>query len=64
MAGGVCALIVLNGGAETTEEELRGHCAGSLAPYKVPKRVDFVSSLPRTPSGKLLRGELMELAGS
>jgi O-succinylbenzoic acid--CoA ligase len=60
----VCALIVLNGGAETTEEELRSHCAGSLAPYKVPKRVDFVSSLPRTASGKLLRGELMELAGS
>jgi o-succinylbenzoate---CoA ligase len=60
----VCALIVLNGGAETTEEELRSHCAGSLAPYKVPKRVDFVSSLPRTSSGKLLRGELMELAGS
>jgi len=60
----VCALIVLGEGANASEEELRDHCAASLAPFKVPKRIDFVSSLPRTPSGKLLRGELMELAGS
>ena len=60
----VCALIVLAEGAEASEDDLRDHCAGSLAPFKVPKRMEFVSSLPRTPSGKLLRGELMELAGS
>jgi O-succinylbenzoic acid--CoA ligase len=60
----VCALVVLAEGAEAGEEGLRSHCSSSLAPYKVPKRVDFVSSLPRTPSGKLLRGELMQLAGS
>jgi O-succinylbenzoic acid--CoA ligase len=60
----VCALVVLADGAEAGEEELRSHCSSSLAPYKVPKRVDFVSSLPRTPSGKLLRSELMQLAGS
>jgi o-succinylbenzoate---CoA ligase len=55
----VCALVVLNGRTDVSEEELRSHCSRSLAPYKVPKRVDFVSSLPRTPSGKLLRGELL-----
>jgi o-succinylbenzoate---CoA ligase len=60
----VCALVVLNGGSEASEEELRSHCSASLAPYKVPKRVDFVATLPRTQSGKLIRGELMELAGS
>ena len=59
----VCALVVLRDGAEATDEELRSHCAGSLASHKVPKRVDFVSSLPRTASGKLLRGELPEPAG-
>jgi o-succinylbenzoate---CoA ligase len=59
----VCALVVLADGAEATEEELRAHCAGSLASYKVPKQVDFVTSLPRTPSGKLLRHELPEPAG-
>jgi acyl-coenzyme A synthetase/AMP-(fatty) acid ligase len=41
-----------------TDEQLRSHCSDSLAPFKVPKRVEFVSSLPRTPSGKLVRGEL------
>jgi O-succinylbenzoic acid--CoA ligase len=60
----VCALIVLGEAADASEEELRDHCAASLAHFKVPKRIDFVSSLPRTAAGKLLRGELMELAGS
>jgi o-succinylbenzoate---CoA ligase len=59
----VCALVVLAEGTETSEEDLQAHCGESLASYKVPKRVDFVSSLPRTPSGKLLRGELPEPAG-
>jgi o-succinylbenzoate---CoA ligase len=59
----VCALIVLRDGVDATEEDLRSHCSGSLASYKVPKRVDFVSGLPRTSSGKLLRGELPEPAG-
>jgi O-succinylbenzoic acid--CoA ligase len=59
----VCALVVLRDGAEAREDELRSHCSASLAPYKVPKQVDFVSNLPRTPSGKLLRDELPEPAG-
>jgi len=58
----VCALVVLGPGAEAGEEELRRHCSASLTGYKVPKQVDFVTSLPRTPSGKLLRGELPEPA--
>jgi o-succinylbenzoate---CoA ligase len=60
----VCALVVLAEGAETSDEALREHCSVSLAPFKVPKRVDFVSSLPRTSSGKLLRGELLEPSSS
>jgi O-succinylbenzoic acid--CoA ligase len=60
----VCALIVPAEDREATDEELRAHCAASLAPFKVPKRIDFVSSLPRTSSGKLLRGDLVEQAGS
>jgi o-succinylbenzoate---CoA ligase len=58
----VCALVVLAEGAEASEEELRAHCSGPLAGFKVPKQVDFVSSLPRTASGKLLRGQLPEPA--
>jgi o-succinylbenzoate---CoA ligase len=60
----VCALVVLAEDRETTEEELRTHCTAALVPFKVPKRIDFVSSLPRTSSGKLQRGDLVEQAGS
>jgi O-succinylbenzoic acid--CoA ligase len=59
----VCALVVLNGSVSVTEDDLRTHCQASLASYKVPKQVDFVSSLPRTASGKLIRGQLPEPAG-
>jgi o-succinylbenzoate---CoA ligase len=58
----VCALVVVTGTAEVTEEDLRSHCQSALASYKVPKQVDFVDGLPRTASGKLLRGELPEPA--
>ena len=60
----VCALVVLAEGSRATEEELRAHCHASLASHKIPKRVDFVEGLPRTPSGKLLRGQLPEPAGA
>jgi O-succinylbenzoic acid--CoA ligase len=58
----VCALVVLRDGLDATEEDLRSHCSRTLAGFKVPKQVDFVSSLPRTASGKLLRGQLPEPA--
>ncbi len=32
-----------------------------MAPFKVPKRVIFVDSLPKNPSGKLLKRELRKL---
>ena len=34
------------------------HCAERLAGFKVPKAIELVGELPRTPSGKLLRREL------
>jgi O-succinylbenzoic acid--CoA ligase len=54
----VAAVVVLHRGAATGADDLRRHCAESLASYKVPKRFEFVSELPRTASGKLLRREL------
>ena len=54
----VAALVVLRDGASARPDELRRHCAESLAGYKVPKRFEFVSALPRTSSGKLLRRAL------
>jgi O-succinylbenzoic acid--CoA ligase len=52
------AVVVLRDGAAAGAAELRQHCAKSLAGYKVPKRFEFVSELPRTDSGKLLRRAL------
>ncbi len=54
----VVAVVVLREGAEPDAGELRGHCAVSLADYKVPKWFEFTAQLPRTASGKLLRREL------
>jgi malonyl-CoA/methylmalonyl-CoA synthetase len=38
--------------------ELRAHAAAQIAPYKVPKEVEFVTELPRNALGKILRSEL------
>ncbi len=54
----VTAVVVLESGSTVTPEELRHHCAESLAGFKVPKRVELVAALPRTPSGKLMRRAL------
>lgn len=37
---------------------VRAHCLARLAPWKVPRHVAFVDSLPRTASGKVRRAEL------
>lgn len=39
-------------------EELLKFCAGRLAKYKIPKRVEFVDSLPYSPYGKVIKAEL------
>ncbi|MGD9735069.1 MAG: AMP-binding protein [Solirubrobacterales bacterium] len=39
-------------------EQLRRHAAGRLAPYKVPKEIEFAAELPRNALGKLLRNQL------
>jgi o-succinylbenzoate---CoA ligase len=55
----VTAIVVARDGAQVEVEQLRAHCARTLAPYKVPKQVVLTREpLPRTRSGKLLRREL------
>ncbi len=55
----VSALVVARPGGTLDLEELRAHCAAALAPFKVPKHFTLLAEpLPRTRSGKLLRGEL------
>jgi O-succinylbenzoic acid--CoA ligase len=54
----VTAIVVLADGSTASPDELRRHCAESLAGFKVPKRVELAAALPRTPSGKLMRRAL------
>jgi O-succinylbenzoic acid--CoA ligase len=55
----VTAIVVVAPEASVEEAAVREHCAARLAPFKIPKRVDLVTTpLPRTRSGKLLRREL------
>ncbi|MCQ3976208.1 MAG: long-chain fatty acid--CoA ligase [Anaerolineae bacterium] len=54
------AFVVLKPGQTVTPEELIAWCKEGLAPYKVPKFVEFRSELPKTMVGKILRRQLME----
>ena len=54
------ACIVLKPGETATEEEIITFCRGKLAAYKVPRRVEFRESLPRSVIGKVLRKILRE----
>ncbi|MFQ6100313.1 MAG: long-chain fatty acid--CoA ligase [Anaerolineae bacterium] len=52
--------IVLKEGETATEEEIIAFCRENLAPYKVPKFVEFRDELPKTMVGKILRRVLVE----
>ena len=56
----VKALVVRAPGATSTAEELIAFARERLAGYKLPRSVEFVDELPRTPSGKVLKRELRE----
>ncbi|HET6228651.1 MAG TPA: benzoate-CoA ligase family protein [Longimicrobiaceae bacterium] len=59
----VKAFVVLRDGTEETAatvKELQDWVKGQIAPYKYPRQVEFVSELPRTPTGKLQRFRLRE----
>ena len=56
----VVAIVVVRDGHAMDDASVRGHCASRLASFKVPKRVVFVDTLPKNPSGKLLKRELRE----
>lgn len=51
----VKAWVVLRAGQQVTVDELRAHCREHLTGYKVPKQIEFRTSLPKTMVGKVLR---------
>jgi len=54
----VMAIVVLRPGQKVSSEGLIKYCKQNLASYKKPKFVEFVESLPRNPSGKILKADL------
>jgi long-chain acyl-CoA synthetase len=55
------AYIVLKEGINATEQEIIEFCRESLAAYKVPRLVQFVSDVPKTSTGKVMRRMLRTL---
>lgn len=56
----VKAFVVCKPGAAVTADELTAFCKQRLAPYKVPRLVEFRPELPKTLVGKVLRRVLVE----
>ena len=56
----VKALVIARPDATPTEEELVAFARERLAGYKLPRSIEFVDDLPRTPSGKVLKRVLRE----
>jgi long-chain acyl-CoA synthetase len=54
------AFVVLKEGQHVTSEELSDLCYQNLADFKLPKRIAFVDSIPKTSSGKISRKKLKE----
>jgi 2-aminobenzoate-CoA ligase len=57
----VKAFVVLAADAQASDAlaaELQAHAKAQIAPYKYPREIEFVDSLPKTATGKLRRSEL------
>lgn len=59
-AGEYVRAFVVSSRAGLTEEEVRNYCREQLTAYKVPKKVEFRESLPKSNVGKILRKELRD----
>jgi len=57
----VKAFVVVKKGETLTEEDVITYCRENLAPYKVPKIIEFIDELPKSAVGKVLRRKLKEM---
>lgn len=60
----IVAVVVPRPGARLDAGALKEACRGRLAPFKVPKEIRIMASLPTTATGKLRRAQLRALVGS
>jgi long-chain acyl-CoA synthetase len=54
------AVVVLRPGTVCDEKQIQGFCQKHLAAFKIPRAVRFVSSLPKSQSGKINKLQLKE----
>lgn len=57
------AVIVLLPGWQLTDADVIAHCRGLIGGYKIPRRIVFVDSLPRSAVGKVLKQDLRRIHG-
>ncbi|MGW0814551.1 long-chain-fatty-acid--CoA ligase [Streptomyces viridiviolaceus] len=55
----IAAVITLRPGARATAEEIRDHVKDRVAAYKYPRIVTFTAELPKGPTGKILKREIV-----
>ena len=58
--GEVVKLFVVKKDPSLTEDEVMNFCRENFVKFKVPKRIEFIDAIPKTPVGKILRRTLRE----
>jgi fatty-acyl-CoA synthase len=56
----LCAWVIVRGGAELSEDEVREFCRGRLAHFKVPRYVLFTDEFPMTVTGKVQKFKMRD----
>ena len=56
----LCVWIVARAGAALSEEDVRAHCKGRIAHFKIPRYVFFVDNFPMTVTGKVQKFAMRE----
>jgi long-chain acyl-CoA synthetase len=59
----IIAYVQLAESSTTSARDLAHHAAQNLAPHKRPTQILLLSSMPLTPTGKVIKGELYKIAG-
>jgi long-chain acyl-CoA synthetase len=58
----VIAAVVLREGSQLAAGDILAYCRETIASYKIPARIEIRESLPKSPTGKLLKRILRENA--
>jgi fatty-acyl-CoA synthase len=56
----LCVWIIVRPGAVLTEADVRAHCQGRIAHYKIPRHIRFVDEFPMTVTGKVQKFAMRE----